>query len=167
MVIDPKLLSFFFPPACFQEWPGCSEPPGHPTVPGVAVPLLFSPQPGLRDPLPGPVGVGIPLAAGRWTWERRRVQRRRWQAGRQAWTQHRQSGFDKRQSWFFFILFHPFDLWGKLYFDVIGHVWRAVVSWNRAPSYVSHLWTWVLQTLCKEDNRSGKRIQVCASIDAI
>lgn len=102
MVIDPKLLSFFFP-ACFQEWPGCSEPPGHPTVPGVTVPLLFSPQPGLRDPLPGPVGVGIPLAAGRWIWERRRVQRRRWQAGRQAWAQHRQSGLT-RQSWFFYSL---------------------------------------------------------------
>lgn len=67
----------------------------------------------------------------------------------------------------FLILFHPFDLSGKLYFDVAGHIWRAVVSWNRAPSYVSHLWTWVLQTLCKEDNRSGKRIQVCTSIDAI
>lgn len=85
-------------PACFQEWPGCSEPPSHPTVRGVTVPLLFSPQPGLRDPLSGPVGVRIPLAAWRRVWERRSVQRRRWQAGGQAWTQHGQSGL----SLFFF-----------------------------------------------------------------
>lgn len=151
-------------PACFQEWPGCSEPPSHPTVPGVTVTLLFSPQPGLRDPLPGPVGVGIPLAAGRWIWERRGVQRRRWQAGGQAWTQHGQSG-SKRELIFF--PFHPSDLSRKLYFDVIGHIWCAVISWSWAPSYVSHLWTWDLQALCKEDNRSGKRVQVCRSIDAI
>lgn len=151
-------------PACFQEWSGCSEPPGHPTVPGVTIPLLFSPQPGLRDPLPGPVGVGIPLAAGRWIWERWSVQRRWRQAGGQAWTQHGQSEF-KRQRCFFPCL--PSDLWRKLYIDVTGHIWRAVVSWNWAPSYVSHLWTWGLQTLCKEDNRSGKCVQVCTSIDAV
>lgn len=67
----------------------------------------------------------------------------------------------------FFFPFHPSDLSRKLYFDVIGHIWCAVISWSWAPSYVSHLWTWDLQALCKEDNRSGKRVQVCRSIDAI
>lgn len=88
-------------PAHFQKWPSCPEPPGHPTVPGVAVPLLFPPQPGLWDSFPGPVGVRIPLAAGRRGWEGRGSQRRLRKARRQTWTQHGQSGLEPPSGIFF------------------------------------------------------------------
>lgn len=55
----------------------------------------------------------------------------------------------------------------KLHFDIVGHVWCAVVSRGWAHSDVSHLWSRGLQTLCQEDNRSGKCVQVCNSIDVI
>lgn len=94
-------IHFFCLPARLQERPCRAEPSCHQAVLGVPVPVHFPSQPGLWDPVPGSLGVRVPVSARRGSWAGRGggMEGGRQQAGAQTGAQHRKGEFKWQRWW--------------------------------------------------------------------